>query len=150
MLETQREPVPSTDASELETALAFLTFARGCVLKKLDGLGDEQLRRRFVVSETNLLGLVSHLTDGERYWFGFTLAGDQAFADVDFSMLVPEDRSAADVVAASIPRRHRVRADRVRRRAHARGHARAVAAARRSTCRSSTASRSSSASPAPT
>lgn len=98
MLETQREAVPRNDSGELDTALAFLSFARSCVLKKVAGLDEEQLRRRFVVSDTTLLGLVQHLADGERYWFGHTLAGDPAYADVDFSMLVPEDRSAADVV----------------------------------------------------
>jgi uncharacterized damage-inducible protein DinB len=95
MLETQREAVPRNDDGELDTALAFLSFARSCVLKKVDGLSEEQLRQRLVVSETTLLGLVQHLTDGERYWFGHTLAGDPAHAEVDFSM-----RSADEVVAA--------------------------------------------------
>ena len=99
MLETQREPVPRTDDGELETALAFLSFARSCVLKKVDGLSEEQLRRRFVVSDTTLLGLVQHLADGERYWFAHTLAGDPAYADVDFSMVVPPERSADEVIA---------------------------------------------------
>ena len=100
MLETQREPVPRNDTGELETALAFLAFARSCVLKKLDGLDDEQLRRRLVVSDTTLLGLVQHLTDGERYWFGHTFTGDPAYADVDFDMVVPADRSPEEVIAA--------------------------------------------------
>ncbi len=99
MLESQRERVPLNDAGELDTALAFLSFARSCVLKKVDGLDEEQLRRRLVVSETTLLGLVAHLTDGERYWFGYTLAGDPRYADVDFDMVVPPDRSAEQVVA---------------------------------------------------
>lgn len=99
MLETQREAVPRNDAGELDTALAFLSFARSCVLKKCDGLTEEQLRRRFVVSDTTLLGLVQHLTDGERYWFGHTVGGDPAYADVDFSMVVPPDRSAQEVLA---------------------------------------------------
>jgi hypothetical protein len=99
MLETQRERVPLDDGGELETALAFLTFARSCVLKKVDGLDEEQLRRRLVVSDTTLLGLVRHLTDGERYWFGYTLAGDARWADVDFGMVVPPDRSPASVIA---------------------------------------------------
>src|SRR5215217_5582608 len=99
MLESQREAVPSNDDGELDTALAFLAFARGCVLKKLDGLDEQQLRRRLVVSDTTLLGLVQHLADGERYWFGHVLAGDPTYADVDFDMVVPQDRRPDEVIA---------------------------------------------------
>ena len=99
-LETQRQPVPRDDDGERSTALAFLAFARECVLKKVDGLTEEQLRRRLVVSDTTLLGLVRHLTDGERYWFGHVVAGEPEHADVDFTMTVPEDVPASEVVAA--------------------------------------------------
>ncbi|WP_433301444.1 DinB family protein [Actinoplanes sp. CA-030573] len=99
MLETQRERVPLDDDGELDTALAFLAFARACVLKKVDGLTEEQLRRRLVVSDTTLLGLVQHLTDAERYWFGYTLAGDPRWADVDFEMVVAPERKPEDVIA---------------------------------------------------
>src|SRR6478609_1891045 len=98
MLETQREKVPRDDGGELDTALAFLSFARSCLLKKLDGLDEEQLRRRLVVSDTNLLGLVQHCAAGERWWFAHHVGGDPAYADTDFTMVVPEDRSAADVI----------------------------------------------------
>ena len=100
MTETQREPVPRNDGGERDTALAFLQFARSCVLKKTEGLGEEQLRRAVVPSGTSLLGLVQHLTDGERYWFGYHVAGDEAGADVDFAMEVAADRSAAEVFEA--------------------------------------------------
>jgi len=99
MLESQRERVPLNDGGELDTALAFLSFARSCVLKKVDGLDEEQLRRRLVVSDTTLLGLVAHLTAAERYWFGYTLAGDLRYADVDFDMAVAPNRSADQVIA---------------------------------------------------
>jgi uncharacterized damage-inducible protein DinB len=99
MLESQRERVPLNDGGELDTTLAFLSFARSCVLKKLDGLDDEQLRRRLVVSDTTLLGLVQHLTDAERYWFGYTFAGDSRYSDVDFDMVVAAEQSADQVIA---------------------------------------------------
>jgi len=57
MAETQREPVPRVDSGEFDTALAFLSFARHCVLKKADGLSDEQLRRVLTGSGTSILGL---------------------------------------------------------------------------------------------
>jgi hypothetical protein len=97
--EAQRESVPREDGSELETALAFLRFARHCVVKKTDGLDEDQLRRALVPSGTSLLGLVQHLTEGERYWFGYHVAGHPE-ADVTFSMDVPADRDAAEVLAA--------------------------------------------------
>ena len=99
MLETQRDRVPGNDDGELDTALAFLDFQRSCVFKKIDGLSEEQLRRRLVVSDTTLLGLVKHFADGERWWFAHHVGGDPAYADIDWTMLVPESVPAETVVA---------------------------------------------------
>ncbi len=98
MTETQRLPVPRNDADELDTALAFLTFARQSVLKKTDGLADEPLRRALVGTGTNLLGLVRHLTACERYWFGYHLVGTASETDGDFGMDVPAGESSAAVL----------------------------------------------------
>lgn len=94
------DPVSRDDAGELETALAFLRFARHCLLKRVDGLDEEQLRRRLVASDTTLLGLVQHCAAGERWWFAHHLGGVPAYAAIDFSMVVPLGRgSAAEVIA---------------------------------------------------
>jgi hypothetical protein len=98
MTESQRQPVPRVDTSEKDTALAFLDFARQCIVKKLDGLDGEQARRVLVPSGTSLLGLVAHLVDGERYWFGHHVAGDSRWADVDFEM--DSDTPVAEVLTA--------------------------------------------------
>ncbi len=98
MAETQREPVPRVDTGELDTAMAFLSFARHCVLKKADGLSDGQLRRAMVDSGTSILGLIQHLAEAERYWFGHHLAGATWRADSDLGMTVPADRTADDVL----------------------------------------------------
>jgi uncharacterized damage-inducible protein DinB len=99
MAETQRQPVPRNNGGELDTCLAFLSFARANVLKKAEGLDDEQLRRSTVDSGTSILGLVQHLTDGERYWFGHHLAGLGADDEEwDFSMAVPLDRASEQVL----------------------------------------------------
>jgi len=100
MTETQREPVPRTTGSEKEIALSFLRFARHCLVKKTQGLDEEQLRRVLVPSGTSLLGLVQHVTIGERWWVGYHLAGDSRWADVDFGMEVPGDVTSAEVLAA--------------------------------------------------
>jgi uncharacterized damage-inducible protein DinB len=99
MAETQREYVPRIDSGEFDTAMAFLSFARHCVLKKADGLSDEQLRRVLVGSGTTILGLVQHLTEVERYWFGHHLLGTARNADGEHDMAVAADRTTADVLA---------------------------------------------------
>ena len=99
MLESQREPVPLNDDGEVDTALAFLSFSRSCVLKKLDGLDEEGVRRLLVPSGTTLLGLVQHLTGAERFWFGYTMTGDSRYGDPTVSMTVPADQSGGQVIA---------------------------------------------------
>jgi uncharacterized damage-inducible protein DinB len=98
MAETQREPVPRVDSGELDTALAFLSFARHCVLKKADGLSDKQLRRVLTGSGTSVLGLVQHLAEAERYWFGHHLAGGAWDPGREHGMTVPATRAPADVL----------------------------------------------------
>ncbi len=98
MAETQRRPVPRNDGGELDTALAFLTFARESVLIKTEGLTDEQLRRVLVDTGTNLLGLVQHLTVAERHWFAHHFAGAEPEQEWDFGMEVPPERGTAEVL----------------------------------------------------
>jgi hypothetical protein len=100
MAETQRQPPPRNDDGELDTALAFLTFARECVVKKTDGLTEAQLRRVLVDSGTTLLGLVHHLTLAERLWFGYYAAGRQAEDPGEVDMYVAPDRTPGQVLAA--------------------------------------------------
>ena len=91
--------MPRNDAGERDTAMAFLSFARECVMKKTDGLTEEQLRQVLVESGTTLLGLVCHLTAAERLWFGYHVAGRQQDDPGDIDMEVPADRSADQVLA---------------------------------------------------
>jgi len=99
MAETQRRPVPRNDAGELDTALAFLTFARECVMKKTDELSEEQLRRVLVASGTTLLGLVHHLTLAERLWFGYHVAGRESDDPGNADMYVSPERTPDQVLA---------------------------------------------------
>jgi hypothetical protein len=98
MAETQREPVPRNDAGELDTATAFLRFARHCLIKKTQDLTEQQLRRVLVDSGTSLLGLIQHCTVGEKWWFGYHLLGTGDEGDFDFTMEVPPGRRCADVL----------------------------------------------------
>ncbi|MBV9592982.1 MAG: DinB family protein [Actinobacteria bacterium] len=99
MTESQREPVPRNDESEFGTAMGFLDFARRAVLKKLDGLSEEQTRRSIVPTGTTLLGLVNHLVDGERYWFRVHLLGEGTEPDWDAHMSA-DPRDSLDEVRA--------------------------------------------------
>jgi hypothetical protein len=90
--------VPRVDSGELDTALAFLNFNRESVLKKTEGLDDEQLRRVVVGTGTNLLGLVQHLTQAERHWFGYRLTGAEPVRGPGSGMRVPRDRTTQQVL----------------------------------------------------
>lgn len=64
--------------SELERLAAALDSTRAAVLKKLDGLSEQDARRSTVPSGTNLAGLVQHLTFVESIWFEEIVAGGKA------------------------------------------------------------------------
>jgi hypothetical protein len=98
MAETQRRPVARVDSGELDTALAFLNFNRDSVLKKTEGLDDEQVRRVLVVTGTNLLGLVQHLAQAARNWFGYRLTRAAHVRGPGSGMRVPRGRSTAKVL----------------------------------------------------
>jgi hypothetical protein len=66
---------PPQVADERETLTAYLDYHRDTLEVKCTGLSDEQLRERPVPpSKLSLLGLVRHLTDVERGWFGNCIA----------------------------------------------------------------------------
>ena len=98
MAETQREPVPRVDTDELEVAHAFLGFQRHCVLKKAEGLTEDQLRTQVVASGTSILGLLQHLTEAERMWFDHHLGGADWSEEDELGMTVPAGRTADEVV----------------------------------------------------
>jgi len=54
---------------------AFLDAQREAVIRKLDGVSEEDARRRFGPSLTSLLGIVKHLAFVERSWFQSVFKG---------------------------------------------------------------------------
>jgi hypothetical protein len=68
-------PLPATFAEDVidqpvrSQFEAFLDEHRGALNDCLDGLTEEQVRRRLVPSQTTLLGLVKHATFVEKVWF---------------------------------------------------------------------------------
>lgn len=101
MVEVRRIPlIPG----EKEALHAALERHRQLVLWKLEGLGDDDLRRPMTPTGTNLLGLVKHLASVEYGWFCSTfgratepLPFDDDDPDAD--LRVRPDETTDDVLA---------------------------------------------------
>jgi uncharacterized damage-inducible protein DinB len=77
---TPVEPPPEpaetlTDPREL--LVGYLDWYRDAVLRKLDGLSEEELRRSRLPSGWTPLALLKHLTGVERRWFRWGFAGER-------------------------------------------------------------------------
>jgi uncharacterized damage-inducible protein DinB len=79
-------------APEAETLHGFLDAQRDLILWKIEGLDDEQLRRRMTPTGMSLLGLVKHLAYVEDGWFRQTFAGKEPSPDLPWN----EDDPAMD------------------------------------------------------
>jgi len=95
--------VPLTGV-EKESLHVSLDRHRDVVLWKLDGLDDEQLRRRMTPSGTNLLGLVKHLASCEYGWFCHTFGRPTeplppVEDDPEADMRAEPHETTADIVA---------------------------------------------------
>lgn len=102
---TDNRPEPPYQGDERETLLGFLGFLRESVVRKCDGLSEEELRSTPTVSTMSLLGLVNHLADVERWWFQHVFLGrnvefDWSDEDPDGEWKVGLERTGADVIAA--------------------------------------------------
>ena len=67
--------VPSRVADEREALTQQLDFHRATLLRKLEGLDGELLRRPMTASGLSLLALVKHLAETEHGWFVNIYAG---------------------------------------------------------------------------
>ncbi|MEV5967037.1 DinB family protein [Kribbella sp. NPDC051952] len=84
---------------------AFVEEYRCAIEATLDGLSEEQVRRRLVSSATTLLGLLKHVTWMQRVWFEECVGGRSRRAlglvqSPDESFRVTADDTAASVTAA--------------------------------------------------
>jgi uncharacterized damage-inducible protein DinB len=89
---------------ELSQLEAFLDDNRAELLEAVEGLSDEQARRRLVPSLTTPIGLLKHAAAAERVWFQKSLAGrseqeiDGLANGDDRSFAVADDETLASVV----------------------------------------------------
>ena len=66
---------PSGNADERELLLSWLAFLRGAVLRKIEGVSDDQARWRPDGQLISLLGIVNHLTHVEWRWIDGSMRG---------------------------------------------------------------------------
>jgi hypothetical protein len=83
---------------------AFVADNRRELVELLDGLSEEQARRRLVPSKTSVLSLVKHCTFVERVWFEVAIEGRTREeiglpAEVDDSFDLTDDDTVASVRA---------------------------------------------------
>ena len=95
---------PTLVADERTQIEQFLDTNRDELVETLEGLSDEQARRRLVPSLTTLLGLVKHVTWAEQVWFHVGLAGHTREElgipyENDPSWELTDDDTVASVVA---------------------------------------------------
>jgi uncharacterized damage-inducible protein DinB len=95
--------VPFT-GEEKESLKVALDRHRDAVLWKLEGLGDDDLRRPMVPSGTSLLGMVKHLAAIEYVWFCETFGRETEPLpldddDPDADLRVQPHETTADVLA---------------------------------------------------
>lgn len=86
-------------ASEGDTLRAFVRFHQDALLRKIDGLDDDQLRRSPVPSGTCLLGIVKHETYMLHRWFHGRFAGGEMELPRTREWVVGPDDRTEDVVA---------------------------------------------------
>jgi hypothetical protein len=84
---------------------AFVDEYRGAIEATLDGLTEEQARRRLVASATTLLGLLKHVTWMQRIWFQECVGGTPRqelglVQSPDASFRLADDDTIATVTAA--------------------------------------------------
>ena len=72
---SDRKPPRLAAADDRRVLWALTQYHRDSVVRKLDGLGEDEARREFVPSGTTLLWIVKHLTVAELLWVGRRFAG---------------------------------------------------------------------------
>ena len=95
---------PVLIADERTQVEEFLDTNRDDLVEAVEGLTDEQARRRLVPSLTTPLGLLKHVTWAEQVWFHVGLAGRTREElgiphENDPSWAIGEDDTVASVVA---------------------------------------------------
>lgn len=92
-------PLPPAEPDERELLLSYLRSLRESVLRKADGLDEDQARWRPDGHLLSIAGIVNHLAHVEWRWIDGALGG-AAVSRSEEEFVVPGDRPLADVVDA--------------------------------------------------
>lgn len=99
------KPPRLAGSGERRTIRALTQYHRDSVVRKLDGLTQDEARREFVPSGTSLLWIVKHLTNAELLWVcqrfvgrPVGLPGDALEPDDSIETVVQAYRAAWDTV----------------------------------------------------
>jgi hypothetical protein len=92
---TDQKPPRLAGEGERATLFALMQYQRDSVIRKLDGLTENDARRSFVPSGTSLLWVVKHLTKAELLWICRRFAGR---SEIDLPGDAIEDDDTIDSV----------------------------------------------------
>lgn len=70
-------PAPFSVANERDALASFLDLQRKALVRKLDGLSDEDARKAPTAGSLSLLGILKHSAIWERRWFQIAFAGSE-------------------------------------------------------------------------
>jgi|SRR5580700_3542816 uncharacterized damage-inducible protein DinB len=92
-------PFPEGNTDERELLLSWLGFLRGAVLRKIDGLTEDDSRWTPSGRLISLLGIVNHLTRLEWRWIDGAMRGEDTSRDTAEFYPGPELTVAAAIAA---------------------------------------------------
>ncbi len=101
------DPELQPTADEVTTLHSFLDYYRTILIRKAEGITEEQARTRIEPSDMSLLGLIRHMAEVERGWFRRRFAAldapplfyDDHDPDGDFH---PSDRDTLDEAMSAL------------------------------------------------
>jgi uncharacterized damage-inducible protein DinB len=99
---------PATTTDERTMLVEFLDYFRAVLARKVDGLDEAQVRMRVGPSAIDLLGLVRHMAEVERWWFRVVLTAEVDHGIYDDTDDVDADwhHTPADTLAAALSAWH--------------------------------------------
>ncbi len=95
------EGYPPGKTDEPTQLIGYLDLQRNAIVRKLDGLTEEQARWKPSPTTNSLLNLVVHVAGVERNWFQHVIAGRTVERDRDAELAeLPADVTVASAVAS--------------------------------------------------